>query len=253
MAIDEYLIKYYEKTKRPVLRFYGWSPAAISVGKYQSVINDINIEACTDDDMCVVRRITGGGGILHEDELTYSIVCSEEDIGCRNMEVKKAFEKLNGFILNFYRGYGLKPAYAVEVLKKTVFGGAAPFCYTGHEEYDIVVKGKKIGGNAQMRKKNIIFQHGSIPLSGAKEKPLKYFNAGINTEGFTTLCAEAKKHIEPAEASLRLLDVFKATFKVKVKEEKFLEKEKEAVDRLVIEKYSSDEWNLKGGKDALRA
>ncbi|HRU39196.1 MAG TPA: lipoate--protein ligase family protein [Candidatus Goldiibacteriota bacterium] len=246
MAIDECMIKFYEKTRRPILRLYGWSPAAISIGKHQNPLSDINIEACTDDDMAIVRRITGGGAILHDDELTYSLVCSEDDINCKNQPVKASFEKLNSFIMNFYREMGLKPAYAKDAAKKARLGAVSAFCFSGSEEYDIMVKGKKIGGNAQCRKKDVIFQHGSIPFSSSEERAAKYFNLRIDFGNFTTLKDAIKKKTDPAEAAKRLESAFKRTFKFRLKEEKLTDKEKELVDKFVIEKYSSDEWNIKG-------
>lgn len=246
MAIDEYMIKYYEKTKRPVLRFYGWSPASISIGKYQDAMNDINIEVCTDDDMTIVRRMTGGGAILHDEELTYSVVCSEEDIGCKNLSVKQAFEKLNAFVLNMYRELGLKAVYAKDFSKKMKFGEPVPFCFSCNEEYDILVRGKKLGGNAQNRKKDIIFQHGSIPFEHGRDKAARYFIRKINFDNYTTLPEALKKKISVDEVSKKLEGAFKKMFKIKLKEEKLNDREKEAVDKLVIEKYSSDEWNIKG-------
>jgi lipoate-protein ligase A len=246
MAIDEYLIKYYEKTKRPVLRFYGWAPASISIGKYQNAMNDINIEVCTDDDMTIVRRMTGGGAILHDEELTYSIVCSEEDIDCKNLPVKQTFEKLNAFILNMYKELGLKAAYAKDSGKKVKFSEPVPFCFSCNEEYDILIKGKKLGGNAQNRKKDIIFQHGSIPFENGRDKASRYFIKKINFDNYTTLREALKKKITVDEAAKKLEGAFKRTLKVRLKEEKLNDREKEAVDKFVIEKYSSDEWNIKG-------
>ena len=246
MAIDEYLTKYYEKTKVPVLRVYGWTPAAISIGKYQDALNDINIEKCTEDDMTIVRRMTGGGAILHDEELTYSLVCSEDDIGCKNLSVKECFEKLNLFIINMYKEFGLKAVYAKDYSKKMKFGEPVPFCFSCNEEYDILIRGRKIGGNAQSRKKDIIFQHGSIPLENGREKVAKYFTKKINFENYTTLREALKRKVDADEAADKLESAFKKLMKVKLKEEKLNDREKEAVDRFVIEKYSSDEWNIKG-------
>ena len=249
MALDEYLIKYYKKTGKPVFRVYGWNPAAISVGKNQDVMRDINIEKCTDDEMCIVRRITGGGAIFHSAELTYSLVCSESDIGCRGLPVKESYEKLNAFIIDFYKGLGLKAAFAKDALKKAKFGEPASFCFSGNEEYDIVCSGKKLGGNAQARFKEIIFQHGSIPIEKEFEKAQRYFNCKINPDNFTSLEALLKKREDASEFEKALKKSFEKTLGIKLKEEKPAEKEKEAVDTLTLGKYSSDEWNLKGLKD----
>ncbi len=249
MALDQYLIKYYKKTGRPVFRIYGWNPAAISVGKNQDVMRDINIENCTEDEMCIVRRITGGGAIFHSNELTYSLVCSEADINCKNLGVKESFEKLNAFLIEFYKTIGVKAAFAKDTLKKAKFGAPSAFCFAGTEEYDIAAGGKKIGGNAQARGKDIIFQHGSIPIEKESEKAQRYFNGLINHDAFTCLESLLKKRPEAESLEKELKKAFEKALGIKLKEEKLLEKEKEAVDTLTLGKYSSDEWNLKGGKD----
>src|SRR5208283_2045660 len=116
MAIDEALIEFYMLNKTPVLRLYSWQPAGISIGKYQDAGKDINIENCRNENVAIVRRMTGGGAILHDNELTYCIVCSEEDIRCKKAPVKKSFEKLNSFIIRLYRDFGLNPVYAKDVI-----------------------------------------------------------------------------------------------------------------------------------------
>lgn len=247
MAIDEFLIKYYEKTKKPVLRVYGWSNISISVGKYQNVLNDINIDECTKDDVFIVRRITGGGAIVHNEELSYSLVCSDSDINCKNLSIKETYEKLNKFILNFYNSLGVKAFFAKDYSKKIRFSnGNSPFCFSSNEEYDILVYGKKIGGNAQFRKKNIIFQHGSIPIQNSNEKIKKFFYKKINFNNFTSL-SEILQRIIGLESLIRnFINSFKSTFKIKINEGNLMQKEREIVDKLILTKYSSDEWNIRG-------
>ena len=66
------------------------------------------------------------------------------------------------FLLNFYKSLGLDAHYAKDTKDLTL--SKSEFCQVGFEAYDIIVNGLKIGGNAQKRAKNMIFQHGSIPL-----------------------------------------------------------------------------------------
>lgn len=247
MAIDEYLIKYYEKTQKPVLRVYGWSNISISVGKYQNVLNDINIEECTKDDVFIVRRITGGGAIVHNEELTYSLVCSDADINCKNLSVKEAYERLNSFILNFYKSLGIKAVFTKDYSKRLrLSDSVSPFCFSANEEYDILVRGKKIGGNAQFRKKNIIFQHGSVPVQNSNEKIKKFFNKKINFNNFTSLFEILKKKLKLEFLIEKFINAFIVTFDNKIKEEKLTQKERDSVDKLILNKYSKDEWNIKG-------
>src|SRR4030067_1527656 len=80
MAVDENLMHCHLRALRPVLRTYAWDPPAISIGRYQTT-DRIYYEACRKDGVPVVRRITGGGAIFHDSEVTYSFVCPERGAG----------------------------------------------------------------------------------------------------------------------------------------------------------------------------
>lgn len=247
MAIDEFMVYYYENNRIPVLRLYLWESPTISVGKYQDVIKEINIDKCSEEDVYIIRRMTGGGAIFHNSELTYSLVCSEKDIKSDKLSVKETYERLNEFLLEMYRLLGLSAGFAKN-LKKKKLGIRSPFCFSDCEEYDIIIKNKKIGGNAQCRKKNIIFQHGSIPFEINIEKIKKYFNFKINNNNFTTLCELLKKEIDVNEIEKVFLKAFKKVLKANLKAQNLLSSEKNKIDKLVLKKYGSDEWNLKGEK-----
>jgi lipoate-protein ligase A len=61
----------------PTVRFYTWKPSAISIGYFQSLQDEVDLEKCNMIGVDCVRRITGGGAVFHENELTYSIVIPE--------------------------------------------------------------------------------------------------------------------------------------------------------------------------------
>jgi lipoyl(octanoyl) transferase len=165
MALDETLLACFDPDRsRPVFRIYGWSPPAISLGRFQAAGEVLDLARCEAAGVPVVRRITGGGAIYHAEELTYSLVCTTRQIPAA-ASVKESFRTLTRFICRFYELLGLDARYAVDHFPPgTRLGERTPFCFAGRETYDILVRGKKIGGNAQRRRKNIIFQHGSIPL-----------------------------------------------------------------------------------------
>jgi len=165
MAIDEALLNCFEPGRSlPVLRIYGWSPPAFSCGRFQNPAEILDLERCRAAGIPVVRRITGGGVIYHAEELTYSLVCPASAIPeARN--VKAAFFHLTSFLLAFYRCLRLSPAYAADYHRSGKrLGERTPLCFAGTESCDILLGGRKIGGNAQRRLKEVIFQHGSIPL-----------------------------------------------------------------------------------------
>ncbi|MFH1415943.1 MAG: lipoate--protein ligase family protein [Elusimicrobiota bacterium] len=170
----------------PVFRIYGWSPPAISLGRFQDPKKTLNISKCMEKNIPIVSRITGGGAIFHDDEITYSLVCHPEETGYGS--VKDSYRKICGFIINMYKELGLDAEFACSSPQYT----AAPavktdFCFSGWEEYDILIGGKKIGGNAQKRKKNVIFQHGSIPLSLDIEYIQSFFLSELSEKGTSAL------------------------------------------------------------------
>lgn len=157
MAIDEVLWEGFQKTGQPFFRLYSWNPACLSLGRFQNARTGLSDVA----GLPTVRRITGGGAIWHDQEITYSLACSQETLGIRG--VKASFEKLTSFLLQTWRKNGWDAGYAKDLAQLQVLGQPTVACFSGKEEYDIVVNGKKLGGNAQSRSRDNIFQHGSIP------------------------------------------------------------------------------------------
>lgn len=165
MAIDEALLNcFVPDSSLPTLRLYGWTPPAFSCGRFQKPEEILQLAECRKDNIPVVRRITGGGVIYHAGELTYSLVCPVAVLP-DNRNVRGAFFHLTAFLLDFYRSLGLAPCHAAHYYRDgRPLGVRTPLCFAGTESCDILLGGKKIGGNAQRRLKETVFQHGSIPL-----------------------------------------------------------------------------------------
>ena len=149
MGLDEAILTSHIEGKVPAtLRVYTWKPSAVSIGYFQSLEEEVDLEACKVLGVDVVRRITGGGAVYHESggELTYSLVVSEEEL-----KAKRHFEDIQG-------SYRVICEALVEGLRKLSIN--AEFKPIN----DIVVNGKKISGNAQTRRRGVILQHGTILL-----------------------------------------------------------------------------------------
>ena len=73
MALDQVLMSNVEDSI-PILRLYGWKPAAVSIGYFQNLEDEVDVRTCKNLGIDVVRRMTGGGAVLHEYELTYSFI-----------------------------------------------------------------------------------------------------------------------------------------------------------------------------------
>jgi lipoyltransferase/lipoate-protein ligase len=144
MAIDRAILVANSKGKvPPTVRFYGWNPPAISLGYFQSVSEEIDVNICKKLGVNYVRRITGGGAVFHDKELTYSIVIPEAHPGIPK-NILQSYGRICNALLQGLQQLGIQGTYA-------------PI-------NDILVDGKKISGNAQTRKENTVLQHGTILL-----------------------------------------------------------------------------------------
>ena len=248
MAIDEALFRCFDPAaSRPVLRLYGWQPPALSLGRFQKAGDDLDLARCRADNLTVVRRITGGGAIWHADELTYSLVCTPSQIPPAS-SVKDSFRVLTSFLLGFYRALGLQADYAVDLAPAgSRLGQRTPLCFAGKESYDIMLQGRKIGGNAQRRSREIIFQHGSIPLQNRVGQGMQYLKIkpqGIEQattclvdEGITVACDRLKQ---------ALLQQFAGQLGAELQPGGLTGQEQTLAEQLMTEKYGDDCWNLEG-------
>ena len=216
MAIDAALLDCFRPEEdRPVLRLYGWEPPAFSCGRFQQPEQILDLDRCRRDGIPVVRRITGGGVLFHAAELTYSLVCPVAFAGS-SRGVKEAFFHLTSFLLRFYRDLGLAPAHPPHHFGgATRLGGRTPLCFAGIETCDIIVAGRKLGGNAQRRLKNAVFQHGSIPLRQMAGIGAQYLlTANSDLTAGTTALADQGITLDRNDLAGRLAAVFAGTFAV---------------------------------------
>ncbi len=248
MAIDEALLRSFDPgSSLPVLRLYGWSPPALSLGRFQKAPEVLDLERCRADNVAVVRRVTGGGVIYHADELTYSLVCAPGQIPPA-VSVKDSFRVLTGFLLAFYRRLGLDPAYAADAAPDGArLGERTAFCFAGKESFDILARGRKIGGNAQRRLKGVIFQHGSIPLQNRAVTGLTYMRdqAPEHAEGTASL-AEYGVSADRDSLIREIAAAFSDYFGVVLESDTLSEPERADMDGLLANRYSADSWNLEG-------
>jgi lipoyl(octanoyl) transferase len=245
MALDEALFSCFDaKHSLPVLRLYGWEPPALSMGRFQDAAAALKLDLCAAEGVPVVRRMTGGGIIYHSRELTYSIVCSPDQIGEAN-GVKSGFRKLCAFLLGTYRRLGLDPAFAVDLNPDGQrLGERTAFCFAGKEEYDVLVNGRKIGGNAQRRMRGAILQHGSIPLENVVQDAVRFLREPAPGADGAVSLAELALRPKLGELKQMLIESFEEGLGVRLAPHPLHEAEACAAARLEETKYRNDEWNL---------
>ncbi|HNU35562.1 MAG TPA: biotin/lipoate A/B protein ligase family protein [Methanomassiliicoccales archaeon] len=140
MALDEAIAEAVAfRVAGPTMRFYGWEPAAVSIGRFQKLDEVVDMQECERLGVEVVRRSTGGGAVFHDQEITYSVICPEDMMPA---DINSAYQEIGGWIVNALKLIGIEGTF--EPIN------------------DVLVKGRKISGSAQSRRKGIFVQHGTL-------------------------------------------------------------------------------------------
>lgn len=161
MAVDEALLEAWRPGQPAVFRVYGWSPAALSLGRFQPAA-DVPCPAGA----VLVRRISGGAAIHHrEDEVTYALVAPYRLFG----GPRAAYQAVHGLVAAALEALGV-PAAGREG-ERAPRARPAGMCFSCATAEDLVVGGKKLVGSAQRRRGGAFLQHGSIPLSADPRAP----------------------------------------------------------------------------------
>jgi len=223
MAIDEALMETVGEV--PILRIYGWRPAAVSIGYFQSMNEEVNFAKCREIGVDVVRRLTGGGAVLHECELTYSFISREYP---KN-------------IMESYRW--ICDAIVMSINRLGFDANFVPL-------NDIVIAGKKVSGNAQTRRNGVLLQHGTILLGVDVNKmfsvlkvPSEKLRDKIIKDAKERVTSLAGTTFDDMATSLKTS--FAAKFESKLITDALSTKEISRARWLANRKYSSKEWNLR--------
>ncbi|HKP54486.1 MAG TPA: biotin/lipoate A/B protein ligase family protein [Chloroflexia bacterium] len=272
MAVDEALLESVIAGGQPVVRFYTWSPATLSLGVNQAV-GEIDRAACDAQGFGLVRRITGGRAVLHQYELTYAVIARENDprvsggvlesyrkisaglvgglqmLGA-NVELSSYNRELHAAIASERRRRDLGLGQEMEV--ESAHGAV---CFDAASAYELTAGGKKLVGSAQARRGGAILQHGSILLDidweawasvfsyaseAGRERALRRLPARI-----TSLKQELGRDISPGEVVEALRAAFEHTLGISLEPATLNEEESMAARRLAKEKYGAEVWTTR--------
>ncbi|MBD7943902.1 lipoate--protein ligase family protein [Psychrobacillus sp. Sa2BUA9] len=258
MALDEALLDWHsEGLIPPVIRFYEWNPATLSIGYFQSVEKEIDMEAVRRLGLGFVRRPTGGRGVLHEHELTYSVIVSE-DYPDMPATVTEAYRVISEGLLKGFQSLGLEAYFSIPNTPDKLQALKNPktaVCFDTPSWYELVVEGKKVAGSAQTRQKGVILQHGAILLDLDDEKLVQTFKFSTDEAR-----EKVKKSINQKAVAINKLlqkpipidmckvafrDGFSEALNVELVPFSLNEKQIEYVKTLEKRRYANDEWNLK--------
>lgn len=162
MARDEALMIHVGKgLSPPTLRLYEWDPPTVSLGYFQPFADYESLEAPARG-LPVVRRLTGGGAILHDLELTYSLALPT-DHRLVSRRPNDLYVLMHDALVDCLETTGV----AAEACGWTDDSGPKHgpfFCFARRHKFDLLVGDGKIVGSAQRRTKDVVLQHGSIIL-----------------------------------------------------------------------------------------
>ena len=162
MAMDEALMAHASRTGDWVLRVYSWSSPTVSFGRNQVALDAYDRDRLAARGIDVVRRPTGGRAILHDREVTYSVVGPSRDAG----DLGESYARINRLLIAALHRLGLDakvvdridPAPGTSELERP---GPIP-CFHHPSAGEITLHGRKLVGSAQWRSSDALLQHGSI-------------------------------------------------------------------------------------------
>jgi lipoate-protein ligase A len=165
MATDEALLDAYlgpqGQDAPPTLRLYGWNPATLSLGKGQAALGSHDPAFLAAQGLGLVRRPTGGQAVLHERERTYCVV-GRLDRPPFDAGVLATYEAISEALRNAIESLGVETSTAPQ--RPAAVPDRGPVCFNVASSHEVLHRGRKLVGSAQMRRRQAFLQHGSIPL-----------------------------------------------------------------------------------------
>ncbi|HAR3501861.1 TPA: lipoate--protein ligase family protein [Staphylococcus aureus] len=254
MAMDEALLNFVSRGEiDPVIRFYTWNPATLSIGYFQRLQKEIDIDKVKEKGFGLVRRQTGGRGVLHDKELTYSVIVPESHPNMPST-VTEAYRVISQGLLEGFKNLGFDTYFAVPKTpeeRQKLKQPRSSVCFDAPSWYELVVEGRKIAGSAQTRQKGVILQHGSIlqdididelfDMFIYKNERLKLKMKEAFFEKAVAINDISDEHITISQMEEAFEKGFKKGLNIELKPLELTEAQLAEVEELT-EKYRSDEW-----------
>ncbi len=251
MAIDDaVLTTHAQGNNLPTIRFYRWRPACLSIGYAQSMNKEVDLDLCRAAGIDVVRRPTGGRAILHDREVTYSLV-ARDDNPLVSGGIVESYRKISTGIVDGLRRLGAD-ASATQG-RSGLPPARTAACFDAVSHYEVTVGGRKIVGSAQMRRGGIILQHGSLllrvdarqmfdllrlPSQEVRQRLIADFETQV-----VALDEVLSRDVGFAEAASAVAAGFAAVFDVDLVPGVLSPEEEALARRLRAEKYGTGGWN----------
>ena len=241
MAIDEAILIAQKEKPNPTLRFYDWTTPAFSFGYFQDIAAEVDVEACRADGLELVKRMTGGGTVVHGWDLTYTLILPRQ---AGEMGVSKAYQLLGRSLVKAFENLGV-PAECYGTTADTS-QSAQNICLTNPAENDVMRNGKKLAGVSVRRNRNGIMFQGYISLDMPPDPTLK--RVSKHAEIQEMLCKQSAAINMEGHSITRgsLIQAICETYEVGItfNSGKLSQTEKAQAEMLVSTKYATAAWNF---------
>jgi lipoyl(octanoyl) transferase len=227
MAVDEMLLEQAAATAMWQLRVYGWHVPTLSLGYFQRF--EERVEHAASREAAVVRRASGGGAILHDHEITYSLALN---VGRGMRDHRRLYALVHAALARRLNALGV-PAE----LQGPGVGPAprSPFlCFQRRTEGDILLKHAKIAGSAQRRSRDALLQHGSLLVATSPTAPEL-----LGIESLSGL------HLPREEWAMLVEEAIVDGLQLAPEPSELTGDELEAAERLVRERFGRPEWTMR--------
>lgn len=230
MAVDQALLEEVDAGGPATLRFYAWDQPTLSLGYFQPA--EARSEHPESGAAALVRRATGGGAILHDVELTYSLCVPIRDRA--SAQVRTIYDSMHRSITAALADFGVLVQRFADSADPPPAGPESFLCFQRRSDEDLMLAGYKIAGSAQRRAAAAVLQHGSVLLSASRLAPQL---PGIQQLASTPLSFDSLAPRIARHAGAELTAQWSAgTLSLKARER---------AAQIVAERFAAETWTLR--------
>ena len=247
MAIDEVILMNQKLDCRPTLRFYDWSSISFSFGYFQRICDEVNFSECGDLGIDLVRRITGGGTVIHGWDVTFSAIFPKTkfDIGLPS-GISAGYQVISDSITMGLREIGIE----VDQYGWSLDSSLPNICITNPARYDVMIGDGKIAGIAQRRNSvGFLFQT-YVALDIPSQDVLSIVSKKRGLERMvqtktTSINQHRSRKFLRVEIEQAIQHGFEEILGLGLVEDNLIPKEVETAQQLAKTKYYTEDWTFR--------
>lgn len=177
MAIDEALMIQQFENPNPTLRFYDWSSPAFSFGYFQNISSEVHVDTCISNGIEVVKRMTGGGTVVHGWDLTYSLILPRQN---KELPISDVYRTIGSNLVTAFHTLNIPAECNTTRINNTSL--SQNICLTNSVENDVIYGEKKIAGVSVRRNRNGFMFQGYISLNKPPDNILRSVSKDPETQ-----------------------------------------------------------------------